>query len=403
VVAFEDSVREWLTNLKFPLLNLTALSLTFLYIFHSLSRPVMESSLFSSFKFNWPPRLAKAPFDDSRADIIIRSSDSMDFRVFKIILSLISPVLSEKFNAASRGPKVGNISALLVVPLPEDSETLDLALRHCYPTRSPELSRLRDAQVLLEFARKYEVDALEPLLRKYLASATGKDPVGVYALAAKYEYKDIASAAAKASLQLPLSRITSPELTSITAEIYQQLIRYHSSCGEAASAVTLRRDWFPSGNKWLSTWPFSQSKDSSCCMMRDIVQDWPISDSQPSSSRIAPRYLWSYLHRSALVLAHQPSVAAVTKEEFVLKDLDCSVCVNFRRTDMLEFSRVFGAEIKKVIEQVGSHSSGYWWHWTDRGWLFLHGRFLSPKKGVAVKPYRQHLCPHHSRLPLEQK
>jgi hypothetical protein len=333
----------------------------------------METTLLSPFKFHWPPKLAKAPFDDSRADIILRSSDSTDFRVFKIILSLISPVLSEKFRAhdAARDPKVqvGDASAPLVIHIPEDSETLDLALRHCYPTRSPELSRLRDAQVLLEFARKYEVDALEPLLRKYLASATGKDPVGVYALASKYEHKDIASAAAKASLQLPLSRLTSAELpvTSITAEMYQQLIRYHSSCGEAATAVTLRRDWFPSGNKWLSTWPFSQSKDSSCCMMRDIVQDRPVSGSQLSSSRIAPRYLWSYLHRSALVLAHHPSVAAVTTEEFVLKDLDCSVCVNFRRTDMLEFSRVFGAEIKKVIEQVGSHSSGFWWHWTDRG------------------------------------
>jgi hypothetical protein len=63
--------------------------------------------------------------------------------------------------------------------------------------------------------------------------------LGFYALAAKYEYKDIASVAAKASLQLPLSQLTSPELSSIAAEMYQQLICYHSSCGEAASAVTL--------------------------------------------------------------------------------------------------------------------------------------------------------------------
>ena len=48
--------------------------------------------------------------------------------------------------------------------LAEDSETLDFALRHCYCIRrlellTPELSSLRDAQVLLEFARKYNVDA----------------------------------------------------------------------------------------------------------------------------------------------------------------------------------------------------------------------------------------------------
>jgi hypothetical protein len=53
-------------------------------------------------------------------------------------------------------------------------------------------------------------------------------------------------------------------------------------------------------------------------------------------------------------------MTVVTIEEFVLKDLDCPVCMNFRQTDMLEFSCVFGAEIKKVIEEVGSHSSGFW-------------------------------------------
>jgi hypothetical protein len=66
------------------------------------------------------------------------------------------------------------------------------------------------------------------------------------------------------------------------------------------------------------------------------------------------------LHCSALVLAYQLGMTVVTIEEFVLKDLDCPVCMNFRQTDMLEFSCVFGAEIKKVIEEVGSHSSGFW-------------------------------------------
>jgi hypothetical protein len=324
--------------------------------------PISPSKPSFSFSFGFPAKPAKAPFDDSRADIILRSSNGVDFRVFKIILSLISPVFSEKINAASSSPwcqKVGETSLIPTVCLPENSETLDLALRHCYPTLSPELSQLRDAQALLEFARKYEVDALGPSLVSYLVGAIRKDPVGVYVLAAEYEYKDISLAAAKACLELPLSRLTSPELSPITAEGYQQLIHYHAACGEAASVITLRREWFPSGNKWLQTWPFSQGKESNCCMMRDIVQDRPTSDSKPSTSRTAPRYLWSYLHRSALVLAHQPSVAAITAEVFVLKDLDCPVCINFRRPDMLEFSRLFGAEIEKAIEQVGSHSTGF--------------------------------------------
>jgi hypothetical protein len=32
----------------------------------------------------------------------------------------------------------------------------------------------------------------------------------------------------------------------------------------------------------------------------------------------------------------------------VLKDLNCPSCMDVRRVEMLEFSRLFGAEIKKV-------------------------------------------------------
>ena len=342
---------------------------------------------------NSSPRLAKAPFDDSRADAILRSSDGVDFRVFQIILSLISPVFVDKFNTArssfptyqdilNRAPGAG----LPMAHLDEDSGTLDLALRHCYPTRSPELSSLRDAQVLLEFAQKYKVDALGPSLAHFLVGAITDDPVGIYALASKYQYEDVSSAAARACLNLPLSRLTSPELLSVIMDKYQQLIRYYSSCGEAAVAVTLQREWFTSSHDPI----FCPSEDSTCCKTRDNAQDRPVSDPKSSTSRSPPRYLgrymWSYLHRSALVLAYHPSVEAVTAEDFVLKDIDCPACMRFRRREMLEFSRDFGAEIKKAIEQVSRYSADIRWHCIDRGWLFLCGRFLSPKPGAEVRP-----------------
>ena len=344
---------------------------------------------------NSSPRLAKAPFDDSRADAILRSSDGVDFRVFQIILSLISPVFVDKFNTArSSFPTYQEIlnrtpgAGLPMAYLDEDSETLDLALRHSYPTRSPELSSLRDAQVLLEFARKYKVDALGPSLAHFLVGAIKDDPVGVYALASNYQYEDVSSAAARACLNLPLSRLMSPELPSVIMDKYQQLIRYHSSCGEAAVAVALQREWFTYCHE--SFLHLCQSEDSTCCKTRDDAQERPVSGPKSSTSRPPPRYLgrylWSYLHRSALVLAYHPSVEAVTAEDFVLKDIDCPACMRFRRTEMLEFSRGFGAEIKKAIEQVSRYSADIRWHCIDRGWLFLRGRFPSLKPGVEVRP-----------------
>lgn len=81
-------------------------------------------------------------------------------------------------------------------------------------------------------------------------------------------------------------------------------------------------------------------------------------DGGPLFIRFAPRYLWSYLDRSAVILAVQPSVEAVMGKDFVLKDmdmncLDCPCMIrNDRQEQILEFSRIFGAEIKRAIEQV---------------------------------------------------
>ena len=41
---------------------------------------------------------ATAPFDHAKADIVLRSSDNVDFRVFKLFLSLASPVFETLFD-----------------------------------------------------------------------------------------------------------------------------------------------------------------------------------------------------------------------------------------------------------------------------------------------------------------
>jgi hypothetical protein len=66
-----------------------------------------------------------------------------------------------------------------------------------------------------------------------------------------------------------------------------------------------------------------------------------------------PRCLWSYLYRSALVLAHHPTAEAVTSEDFVLKANDCRWCASMQGDMMLGVSTVLGKEIKKAIGRVG--------------------------------------------------
>ena len=313
---------------------------------------------------------AGAPFDDTRADVILRSSNGVDFCVFKIILSLASPIFADMFSIPSPSPASSETfrDKLPVVMLSEDSIVLDLALRRCYPIRCPELVELRDAHALLEFERKYQVDALNPPLTHYLMSAVERDPVSAYILATKYQYEDVAKIAARSCLKLPISKFRCDALRYVTGEEYQALIEYHSSCGAAASAVTLERKWLELPLNKLFLGPKPSSEGCASCMMGDMLQRQSSFPFSPITR--APRYLWSYLHRSALLLAHHPNVEAVTTEAFVLKDIYCPPCLAARRTDMLDFSRFFAREVWKAIEKVIGYSSKF-------GWQCLINRLLT--------------------------
>lgn len=206
-----------------------------------------------------PPKqlkLAEAPFDDAQADLIIRSSDEVPvhFRVFKIILSLASPIFADMFSIPSPSlPCEKPHDEVQVVPLSEHSTALDIALRHIYPVRStlpPKADPLHYASILAEFARKYQVETLDQFIVGYLTDSLERDPVGVYAIAVTYGYSDTGANAARSCLNLPFPDLESPYLRYATAEHTLELLKYHAACGEAASSfASSDRSWPPSPGK----------------------------------------------------------------------------------------------------------------------------------------------------------
>ena len=197
-------------------------------------------------------QLAEAPFDDAQADLILRSSDEVPvhFRVFKNILSLASPIFADMFNIPSPSPpseKPHDGSEDHVVPLSENSTTLDFALRHIYPVkRTPKEDPLQGASIIAEFSRKYQAEAaLDQFAIGYLKDGIEDDPVGVYAIAATYGYDQIGANAARSCLDIPFFELESSYMRYATAEQISELFKYHVACGEAASAVASpRRSWF---------------------------------------------------------------------------------------------------------------------------------------------------------------
>lgn len=126
-----------------------------------------------------PATKASWPFDDPNAEVILRSSDNVDFRVFRCNLSLASPVFKDMFTlgAPVHGEHPPNPSSLPVVPLSETGSALDTLLRLIYPLKTPKLDSVGDIKALVAAVVKY--DLIEPaidratnlIIRQYLQSS----------------------------------------------------------------------------------------------------------------------------------------------------------------------------------------------------------------------------------------
>jgi len=71
------------------------------------------------------PSPAPSPFDRTNADVILHTSDDVEFRVHRIILSMASSFFDTMFSL----PQSGSSSDLQSVDVTEDSRTMETLLR----------------------------------------------------------------------------------------------------------------------------------------------------------------------------------------------------------------------------------------------------------------------------------
>ena len=231
---------------------------------------------------------ASYPFDQAHADIILRSSDSVDFHVHKSILWVASSVFKDMLGLPQPSqPKDDECrDGLLVVMLEEDAKTLDFILRTIYPVRSPTIGGLDDLYSVFRTVQKYCFEVFEGFVEEQLNAALHWEPISVYAIACQYEFDDIAQRAAEASLALPLMT-HSQYLKLISGEQYSRLIQYRHDCADAVDKVL-------SSDQWFATCPdilFDGNPVAPCstCFTQDFTN--PSRSSKPWQ---APPQLWAY-------------------------------------------------------------------------------------------------------------
>lgn len=144
------------------------------------------------------------PFNKASADIILRSSDNVDFRVYRGILVASSSFFETMF-ALPQPPKDSSHDNLSpIIPVSEDSRILDNLLRLIYPLvdRVSEDLTLEDACSVLEAAMKYDIPTAVELMRQFLLDFAEKEPLQVYAKACILHVESVAQHAAQEAMKL---------------------------------------------------------------------------------------------------------------------------------------------------------------------------------------------------------
>ncbi|PFH50239.1 hypothetical protein AMATHDRAFT_99685, partial [Amanita thiersii Skay4041] len=149
---------------------------------------------------------AEKPFDlTALADVIIRSSDNIDFHVLQALLRLVSPIFRDMFSLSSgldnQDDHIKN--GLPIIDLPEDSESLHFLLTIIYPhIDEPKLDDCHLIWKVCKAAQKYCMDIIEGKLRKLVLASDrmNAEAFRMYAIAVELGWMDVVTIAAQNTL-----------------------------------------------------------------------------------------------------------------------------------------------------------------------------------------------------------
>jgi hypothetical protein len=266
------------------------------------------------------------PFDHDDADIILRSSDKVDFHVHKIMLSLSSPFFKTMFSLPQANESLSDKHHPIVVDMSEDRTTIEALLTFIYSAvlpDPPEFDSLDEMMDALVAATKYEmVVASQRLKQQFAESKFVKDgPVVAFFAAYSRKLGDAARIAAVASLRYPMNLDNIADKLQHVDVIHglalYRLYKFHRACSATAAQVI-------SGPR----------TDDDLGLRRNTYHD--------------------VITRARKVLLEQPCPEAVTKDPFLESlyiDHVCSTCRSTLR-GLPEFSRLLGKEVEKRISEV---------------------------------------------------
>ncbi|KAI0704113.1 hypothetical protein C8Q76DRAFT_684104 [Earliella scabrosa] len=188
---------------------------------------------------------APSPFDKPSADIILRTSDHVDYHVHSQILIVASSVFEMILSLPhTPEPDGQTTSGRPIIAIEESSKVIEVLLRIVYPLEREVTSRtLGEVEGALKAALKYDVELAIAVLKTDFrtAAANSSLTLDAYAAACRLGLEDLARYAAKYSISHGAILRSSTEFQNsegVNAGCYYRLREYQRLRGKVGSDFT---------------------------------------------------------------------------------------------------------------------------------------------------------------------
>ncbi len=155
------------------------------------------------------PTQATPPFDRGDADLILRTSDLVDFHVHRQILVIASPFFECRLcmSQPPTYPVDQPPAKPQVIDVSEDSRTMEIFLRLIYPTLDADIVELSLLRNVLDAAVKYESSVVLAAMKRAMVSPCflHAQPLAIFVIACRHRLEDEAKAAAQQLVKLDSS------------------------------------------------------------------------------------------------------------------------------------------------------------------------------------------------------
>lgn len=308
---------------------------------------------------------AEQPFNNHSTDLILHTSDNVNFHVWKCILVEVSPVFADMFVLGGRQSRVNSSSdadnqvvgadpnAPPCIELPESSAVLRHLLLTFYPPPNFTFTSLDDLKPVIAAAHKYQMDSVvNVLIQVLIRGFAPAEPLRVFCIATRYRLPLAQEASARSFLTLSVTAAAEAcvdDLEDIDAKVYHRLLACHRKCVADLTETLKTLSWLQD-----DAWIFTNNVHCGC-----HYEQTPYMLRGPDGlgvQRNIKRWFLTHYQRVVAILREKPSHEAL--EDPVLCDeafkdaAPCSTCRGLVHDHMRTFMKSLRNHVDERVSQV---------------------------------------------------